>query len=107
VGSGHRARCTGGGAVPRPDRLGRHGLDHGCFGVVQRLALALKRTAGRRPRRVWIDPRVPKLYDVLDGQAKAAASATHDAAGAVHQDRINRMLEGDPRERKWDVAVHG
>jgi hypothetical protein len=50
---------------------------------------------------------VPKLYDVLDGQAKAAASATHDAAGAVHQDRINRMLEGDPRERKWDVAVHG
>jgi len=100
----------GGGAVPRPDRLGRHGLDHGCVRVVQRLALALKRTAGGRPRRVWIDPRVPKLYDVPDGQAKAAASATHVAAGAVHwahEDRINRVLEGDPRERKWDVAVHG
>ena len=58
---------------------------------------------------VYIDPRVISYFEELGKYVKAAVQPTRDGAAAVqraHRDDIDRVIENDPRKRRWDIAAH-
>jgi hypothetical protein len=58
---------------------------------------------------VYIDPRVISYFEELGKYVKAAVQPTRDGAAAVqraHREDIDRVVENDPRKRRWDISAH-
>jgi tetrahydromethanopterin S-methyltransferase subunit D len=58
---------------------------------------------------VWIDPRVSALMEGLGDFVRKAVKPTADAGGTItkaHDEKIRRIQENNPKERRWDIVAH-
>lgn len=78
-------------------------------GAVEALAKAFMAVGKTTVDTVAIDPRVAAFMEGLGQYVMKAVQPTQEAGDAItraHEEKMNRVTENDPRERKWDIAAH-
>jgi hypothetical protein len=77
--------------------------------AIEALGKAFNSVGRTTASEVYIDPRVLAYCEELGKYVLAAVQPTRDGAAAVqraHRDDIDRVVENDPRKRRWDIAAH-
>jgi hypothetical protein len=77
--------------------------------AIEALAKSFDNVGKTTASTVYIDPRVISYFEELGQYVKAAVQPTRDGAAAVqraHRDDIDRVVENDPRKRRWDISAH-
>lgn len=77
--------------------------------AIEALGKALSQVGKHTVDTVAIDPKVASYLEELGKYVLAASEPTQQVGASVtraHQPKIDRILDGDSRERKWDVTVH-
>ena len=77
--------------------------------AVEALGKAFSAVGQTTVENVAIDPKVASLMESLGQYVMNAAKPTRDAAAAIikaHQPKIDRVVEGSPKERRWDIQAH-
>ena len=77
--------------------------------LVEAAAKALNDVGKTSVGTVWIDPRVAAAMESLGEYIQKAVAPTRDVGASIlkaHEERIRRIEENSPSERRWDLTVH-
>lgn len=77
--------------------------------VITALGKALSAVGKTAVDNIAIDPRVAAYMEGLGQYVLKAAQPTEEMGFAItraHQAKIDRIIEGSPKERKWDIGAH-
>jgi DNA-binding protein YbaB len=77
--------------------------------AVRALGMAMNAIGKNNVETVAIDPKVAAFMEALGQYILKAEGPTRDAGDSIrkaHQPKIDRIEEGSPKEKKWDLTVH-
>lgn len=77
--------------------------------AIEALGQALSQVGKHTVESVAIHPSVAAYLEELGKYVLAASEPTQQVGASVtraHSEKINRVVESDRKERKWDISVH-
>jgi enolase len=77
--------------------------------ALQAIGDALNKVGQTATDNIAIDPRVAEYMQQLGQYVLKAVQPTQEAGAAIwraHEDKINRIVEGDRKEENWDISKH-